>query len=90
MPWPSPSQVVCCDISAVHCVIARTKTRSKKSSSGSTRSSWRSDAPSLRRCVSLPSPPRLHLANPGQATSMSSAEAQLGHRGTPSKLRTRG
>ena len=41
MPRPIPIQVGSWDISVVHCVIARTKTRSKKSSSGMTRSPWR-------------------------------------------------
>src|SRR3954451_5168728 len=42
MPCANPSQVGWWNISAVHCVIARTKTRSKKSSSGITRSPSRS------------------------------------------------
>src|SRR6187397_2998030 len=46
-PWASPLQVGWCAISEVHWVIARTKTRSKKSSSGVTRSPSRSTA--LRR-----------------------------------------
>ena len=41
MPWPSPAQVGLSAISWVHWVIASTKTRSKKSSSGLTRSPWR-------------------------------------------------
>src|SRR4029077_8827279 len=44
-PCASPDQVGWWDISAVHWVIARTKTRSKKSSSGVTRSPSRSVAP---------------------------------------------
>src|SRR3954471_11451990 len=44
MPLAMPRHVGSCAISAVHCVIARTKTRSKNSSSGVTRSSWRSTA----------------------------------------------
>src|SRR3954465_8314306 len=39
-----PRHVGSCAINAVHCVMARTKTRSKNSSSGVTRSSWRSTA----------------------------------------------
>src|SRR5215211_579969 len=48
-----PSQVGSCAIKAVHCVIARTKTRSKKSSSGVTRSSSRRTGPrrAVRACV---------------------------------------
>src|SRR3954447_10664528 len=45
-PWASPDQVGWCAISAVHCVNARTKTRSKKSSSGVTCSRSRRVAPS--------------------------------------------
>src|ERR1700710_3016471 len=45
-PWAMPDQVGWCDISAVHWVIAKTKTRSKKSSSGVTRSPSRSVVPS--------------------------------------------
>ena len=41
-PWKRPSHVGFSAISAVHCVSARTKTRSKNSSSGVTRSSERS------------------------------------------------
>src|SRR5262245_48126326 len=52
MPWPRPAQVGWSDISVVHCVIAKTKTRSKKSSRGSTLSSCRRDAPRRRRWVS--------------------------------------
>ena len=43
-PLASPAQVGSSAISAVHCVIARTKTRSKKSSSGVTRSVSRNTA----------------------------------------------
>ena len=47
-PCPSPSQVGLSTISAVHWVSARTKTRSKKSSSGITRSPSRITALSRR------------------------------------------
>src|SRR4051812_47013822 len=43
-PWTSPCQVGFSAISAVHCVSVRTKTRSKNSSSGRTRSSSRTTA----------------------------------------------
>src|SRR6185436_1681957 len=52
-PWAIPDQVGWWAISAVHWVIARTKTRSKKSSSGVTRSPSRS--------VALRSGPRASL-----------------------------
>src|SRR3954469_13948495 len=42
MPWPRPDQFGLAVISAVHWVKPRTKTRSKKSSSGLTVSRWRS------------------------------------------------
>ena len=48
-PLPSPSHVGSSAISAVHCVRARTKTRSKNSSSGVTRSPSRRTAPRRRR-----------------------------------------
>ena len=54
MPRPMPVQVGSCDISVVHWVIARTKTRSKKSSSGITRSPWRNAAP--RRVLRIGAP----------------------------------
>src|SRR5882724_7915836 len=53
-PWAMPDQVGWCDISAVHCVIASTKTRSKKSSRGVTRSPSRSVAPRRDPPVSSP------------------------------------
>ncbi len=43
-PLQSPSHVGSCAMSAVHCVSARTKTRSKNSSSGMTRPPVRSVA----------------------------------------------
>ena len=48
-PSPTPAHVGSSAISAVHWVSASTKTRSKNSSSGVTRSSWRSTA--VNRCV---------------------------------------
>ena len=50
MPWPSPVQVGWSDISCVHWVIASTKTRSKKSSSGVTCSDSRRAAVIRGRC----------------------------------------
>ena len=44
MLWATPSQLGTFAIKAVHCVSARTNTRSKNSSSGITRSSERSVA----------------------------------------------
>ena len=46
MPWPRPSHVGFSDIRYVICVSAKTKTRSKKSSSGATRFSEESSGSS--------------------------------------------
>src|SRR6476469_1364091 len=51
-PWAIPDQVGWCAISAVNWVIASTKTRSKKSSSGVTRSPSRSVVPRREERVS--------------------------------------
>ena len=55
-PCARPVQVGSCAISAVHCVSASTKTRSKKSSSGITRSPSRIAAVSRGREFAWPSP----------------------------------
>src|SRR5687767_8118022 len=53
-PWARPSQLGLAAISAVHWVMARTKTRSKNSSSGVTCSPWRSTALTRRPRPSAP------------------------------------
>src|SRR4029450_3233613 len=82
-PRASPCHVGVAAIKAVHCVIARTKTRSKKSSSGVTRSPWRRTA--LKREVAATPP----LCTAGDLALRSGAEFRGAFRVGPDARRAR-